>query len=155
MTPRRKFKLKLPSETLVLGERTLVMGILNVTPDSFSDDGKFYAKEHAIEQALRMESEGADIIDIGGESTRPGSEGVTIEEELRRLLPVLGGMRRVLKIPISIDTQKAEVAKAAIEAGAQIINDISGLRSDARIANVAAKYGVPLILMHMRGKPRT
>ena len=131
------------------------MGILNVTPDSFSDDGKFYAKEQAIEQALRMESEGADIIDIGGESTRPGSEGVTIEEELRRLLPVLGGMRRVLKIPISIDTQKAEVAEAAIEAGAQIINDISGLRRDARIADVAAKYGVPLILMHMRGEPRT
>src|SRR6266852_3353232 len=115
MMPRRKFKLKLPSETLVLGERTLVMGVLNVTPDSFSDGGKFYAEEQAIEQALRMESEGADIIDIGGESTRPGSEGITIEEELRRLLPVLGGVRRVLKIPISIDTQKAEVAEAAIE----------------------------------------
>lgn len=155
MTARRKFKLKLPTGTLTLGERTLIMGVLNVTPDSFSDSGRFYAEEHAIVQALRMEREGADLIDIGAESTRPGSQRVTIEEELRRLLPVLGGVRRLLKIPISIDTQKAEVAEAAIKAGAQIINDISGLRSDPRVAEVAAKHGVPLILMHMRGEPRT
>jgi dihydropteroate synthase len=155
MTARRKFKLKLPSGTLSLGAQTLIMGVLNVTPDSFSDGGKFYAEEHAIAQALRMEREGADIIDIGAESTRPGSEGIIIEEELRRLLPVLGGLRRLLKIPISIDTQKAEVAEAAIKAGAQIINDISGLRNDSRIAEIAARYGVPLILMHMRGQPRT
>jgi len=155
MTVRRKFKLNLPSGTLTLGERTLVMGVLNVTPDSFSDGGKFYTEQQAIAQALRMEREGADIIDIGAESTRPGSHGVTIEQELRRLLPVLGGLRRLLKIPISIDTQKAEVAEAAIKAGAQIINDISGLRSDARIAEVAARHRVPLILMHMRGEPRT
>lgn len=131
------------------------MGVLNVTPDSFSDGGKFYADEHAIERALQMESAGADILDIGAESTRPGAEGVSIAEELRRLLPVLGAVRRVLKIPVSIDTQKSEVAEAAIQAGAQIINDISGLRSDPRVARIAARYGVPLILMHMRGEPRT
>ncbi|HMI52503.1 MAG TPA: dihydropteroate synthase [Candidatus Saccharimonadales bacterium] len=155
MTVRRKFKLALPSGTLTLGVRTLVMGVLNVTPDSFSDGGKFYTNEHAIAQALRIEREGADLLDIGAESTRPGSAGVTIEEELRRLLPVLGSVRRLLKIPISIDTQKAEVAEAAIKAGAQIINDVSGLRGDTRIAAVAARHGVPLILMHRRGEPRT
>ncbi len=155
MNRRRKFQLKLPSGTLALGKRTLVMGVLNVTPDSFSDGGKFYAEEQAIAAALRMESEGADIIDIGAESTRPGADGVAVEEELRRLLPVLGGLRRLLKIPISIDTQKAAVAEAALAAGAQIINDISGLRYDRRIAEVAADRGVPLILMHLRGEPRT
>ena len=131
------------------------MGVLNVTPDSFSDGSKFFAEEHAIEHALHMARGGADLIDIGAESTRPGSEGISAEEELKRLLPVLGGLRRLLKIPISIDTQKAEVAEAALDAGAEIINDISGLKSDPRIAEVAARRRVPLILMHMRGEPRT
>jgi len=155
MIRRRFFRLKLPSRTLVLGKRTLIMGVLNVTPDSFSDGNKFYAEEEAIAHALKMESAGADLIDIGAESTRPGSEGIPAEEELRRLLPVFGGLRRLLKIPISIDTQKAEVAEAALDAGAEIINDISGLRNDPRIAEVAARRRVPLILMHMRGEPRT
>jgi dihydropteroate synthase len=155
MIPRKKFSLQLCSGKLVLGGRTLVMGVLNVTPDSFSDGGKFYAEERAIEQALAMERAGADILDIGAESTRPGSAGISAEEEWRRLLPVFGGLRRLLKIPISIDTQKAEVAEAALDAGAQIINDISGLKSDSRIAKVAARHSVPLILMHMRGEPRT
>jgi dihydropteroate synthase len=155
MTKRNIFRLKLSAGTLVLGKRTLIMGVLNVTPDSFSDGRKFYLEEHAIEHALHMESAGADLIDIGAESTRPGSEGISAEEELKRLLPVLGGLRRLLKIPISIDTQKAEVAETALDAGAQIINDISGLKSDPRIAEVAARRRVPLVLMHMRGEPRT
>jgi len=155
MIRRKLFRLKLPSRTLVLGERTLIMGVLNVTPDSFSDGSKFYNEEHAIAHALRMERAGADLIDIGAESTRPGSEGISAEEEWKRLMPVLGGLRRLLKIPISIDTQKAEVAETALDAGAEIINDISGLKSDSRIAEVAARHRVPLILMHMRGEPRT
>jgi dihydropteroate synthase len=155
MIRRKLFRLKLPSRTLVLGKRTLIMGVLNVTPDSFSDGSKFYKEEHAIEHALRMERAGADLIDIGAESTRPGSEGISAEEEWKRLMPVLGGLRRLLKIPISIDTQKAEVAETALDAGAEIINDISGLKGDPRIAEVAARHRVPLVLMHMRGEPRT
>jgi len=155
MIRRKLFRLKLPSRTLVLGKRTLIMGVLNVTPDSFSDGSKFYNQEHAIEHALQMERAGADLIDIGAESTRPGSEGISAEEECRRLFPVLSGLRRLLKIPISIDTQKAEIAETALDAGAEIINDTSGLKSDPRIAEVAARHRVPLILMHMRGQPRT
>jgi dihydropteroate synthase len=155
MVRRKLFRLKLPSRTLVLGKRTLIMGVLNVTPDSFSDGSKFYNEEHAIAHALRMERAGADLIDIGAESTRPGSEGISAEEEWKRLLPVLGGLRRLLKTPISIDTQKAEVAETALDAGAELINDISGLKNDSRIAEVAARHRVPLILMHMRGEPRT
>jgi dihydropteroate synthase len=155
MIRRKLFRLKLHSRTLVLGERTLVMGVLNVTPDSFSDGGKFYAQEQAMQHAIQMERAGADLIDVGGESSRPGSQEISSEAELRRVLPVLGGLRRLLKIPISIDTQKAEVAEAALDAGAQIINDISGLKNDPRIAEVAARRRAPLILMHMRGVPRT
>jgi len=155
MNHRKRFRLKLNSRTLVLGERTLVMGVLNVTPDSFSDGGKFFDPERAIEQALAMEQAGADLLDIGGESTRPGSAGVSAKEELARVLPVLQALRGRIKIPVAIDTQKSEVGEAALEAGAQIINDISGLKSDPRIAEVAARRGVPLILMHMRGEPRT
>ena len=155
MNRRKRFRLKLNSQTLVLGERTLVMGVLNVTPDSFSDGGKFFDSQRAIEHAVQMEKAGADLLDLGAESTRPGSEGISTEEELKRLLPVLGGLQRLLKIPISIDTQKAEVAESALDAGAQIINDISGLKSDPRIADLAARRRVPLILMHMRGEPRT
>ncbi|HEX7696194.1 MAG TPA: dihydropteroate synthase [Candidatus Acidoferrum sp.] len=139
----------------MLGDRTLVMGVLNVTPDSFSDGGKFVDAELAIEQALAMECAGADLLDIGGESTRPGSAGTSAKEELVRVLPVLQALRGRMKIPVSIDTQKREVAEAALDTGAQIINDISGLKSDPRIAEAAARRRVPLILMHMRGEPRT
>jgi dihydropteroate synthase len=155
MFRRKKYKLRLPSRTLVLGERTLVMGILNVTPDSFSDGGLFLDPGAAIARALAMEKAGADLIDLGGESTRPGSEGIPAEEELRRLLPVLDGLRGKLKIPISIDTAKSQVAEAAAIAGAEILNDVTGLRADPRIADVARRRKLPLILMHMRGEPRT
>ena len=143
------------SQTLTLGERTLVMGVLNVTPDSFSDGGKFDQPEAAIERALAMESEGADVLDIGGESTRPGAEETSAAEELDRILPVLEGLRGRLKIPVSVDTRRAAVAELAIRAGAEMINDVSGLRTDARLAEVVAKNGVGVILIHMRGEPRT
>jgi dihydropteroate synthase len=155
MFRRKKYKLRLPSRTLVLGERTLVMGILNVTPDSFSDGGLFFDPNAAIARALAMEKAGADLIDLGGESTRPGSQGIPAEEELRRVLPVLDGLRGKLKIPISIDTAKSQVAEAAAIAGAEILNDVTGLRGDPRIADVARRRRLPLILMHMRGEPRT
>jgi dihydropteroate synthase len=155
MQKRKKFRLKLPSAMLLLGERTLVMGVLNVTPDSFSDGGKFLQPERAIEQALAMERAGAGLLDIGGESTRPGSEETPASEELDRILPVLEGLRGRLKIPVSVDTRRSTVAELAIRAGAQIINDVSGLRRDLGVAQVAARHRVPLILMHMRGDPRT
>jgi dihydropteroate synthase len=147
--------MKLPRRTLVMGERTLVMGVLNVTPDSFSDGGKFCTVDKAVKQAFAMEKAGADILDIGGESTRPGSAGVTAGEELRRVLPVMMRLRGKLKIPISIDTQKAAVAEVAAKAGAEIINDVSALRTEPAIADVARRYKLPVILMHMRGEPRT
>lgn len=153
--PRRTFRLKLPTRTLVLGERTLIMGILNVTPDSFSDGGRFADPDAAVARALELERQGADILDIGGESTRPGSEGVSAEEEMRRVLPVLNAVRGRLKIAISIDTQKAAVAEAAVAAGAEIINDVSALRTDPALADLARRRRVPLVLMHMRGTPRT
>jgi dihydropteroate synthase len=155
MRKRKIFHLHLPARTLTLGKRTLLMGVLNVTPDSFSDGGKFLAPDRAVEQALSLQRAGADLLDIGAESTRPGSEGISMVEELRRLLPVLQALRGKLKIPISIDTRKAGVAEIAIGAGAEIINDVSGLKYDPRIAEVAARRRVPLILMHMRGEPRT
>jgi dihydropteroate synthase len=155
MIRRKAFRLKLNSRTLVLGGRTLVMGVLNVTPDSFSDGGKFLEPELAVEQAFAMERAGADLLDVGGESTRPGSEETPAAEELDRILPVLEGLWGRLKIPISVDTRRAAVAELALRAGAEIINDVSGLKSDAKIAEVAAHKGVPLILMHMRGEPRT
>ena len=155
MFRRRKFKLRLPSRTLVLGERTLVMGVLNVTPDSFSDGGLFLDVDAAVTRALELEHAGADIVDIGGESTRPGSQSVTTEEELRRILPVLEKLCGKIKIPISVDTSKSEVAEAAAAAGAQILNDVTSLRNDPRIAEVARRRKLPLILMHMRGEPRT
>lgn len=155
MVTRKRFRIPLRSRTLLLGERTLLMGVLNVTPDSFSDGGLYLDPQRAIARALEMEQQGADLIDIGGESTRPGSEATPMEEELRRVLPVLEGLRGRLKIPISIDTRRAEVAEAALSAGAEILNDISGLKSDARIAQVAARHNAPLILMHIRGEPKT
>ena len=135
--------------------RVLIMGILNVTPDSFSDGGRFLSPDAAVKRALIMEKEGADIIDVGGESSRPGAEPVPVEEELRRVLPVLERLRGKLRIPISIDTTKAEVAEAALRAGASIVNDISALRFDPAMAPLVAKFGAGLVLMHMLGTPKT
>ena len=155
-TFRRKiFRLRLPSRTLVLGKRTLVMGVLNVTPDSFSDGGLFHDPAAAVARAIEMQSAGADIIDIGGESTRPGSEGTPAAEQLRRILPVLEKLRGRLTIPISVDTSSAEVAEAAIAAGAEIVNDVTALRGDPHLAQIVARRKVPMILMHMHGEPRT
>ncbi len=139
----------------MLGERTLVMGVLNVTPDSFSDGGLYFSADAAVAKAIEIEEAGADLLDIGGESTRPGSEGISAEEELGRLLPVLERLRGRLKIPISVDTSKSEVAEAAAEAGAEILNDVTALRADPRLAEIARRRKLPLILMHMRGDPRT
>jgi dihydropteroate synthase len=140
---------------LDLESRVHVMGVLNVTPDSFSDGGKYDDLERAVSRALEMTAEGADILDIGGESTRPGANLVSAQEELARVAPVIEALRGRLPIPISIDTTKSEVARAAVEAGAEILNDISGLRFDPAIADVAAETGAALVLMHSRGEPDT
>lgn len=134
--------------------RPLVMGILNITPDSFSDGNKYLDTELACEYAFRMASDGADIIDIGGESSRPGAEPITIEEEQKRILPVLKKIRHELSIPISVDTYHSETAQKAIDLGADIINDISALRFDSEMINIIINYKVPVILMHMKGTPR-
>jgi dihydropteroate synthase len=155
MVKRKQFRLKLPSRTLVLGERTLLMGVLNVTPDSFSGDGLNLDVEAAVAHALAMERAGADIIDIGGESTRPGAQWIDAAEELRRVMPVIEKLRGLLRIPLSIDTNKSEVAEAAAAAGAEIINDVTALRRDPRIADVARRRRLGLVLMYMRGEPQT
>jgi dihydropteroate synthase len=152
---RRKFRLRLPERMLVLGERTLVMGILNVTPDSFSDGGLYLDPEAAVAQATALEAAGAHIIDVGGESTRPGSAGISANEEMRRILPVLRKLRGKIRIPISVDTSKAEIAEAAADEGAEILNDVTGLRNDPGVAHVAQRRKLGLILMHMRGTPQT
>jgi dihydropteroate synthase len=152
---RPYFSLRCRKQTLTLGKRTLLMGILNVTPDSFSDGGIFFDREKAIAQALKMAEEGADIIDIGGESTKPGAKPLALEEELRRVIPVIETLAQKTEVPISVDTYKSVVAERAIEAGANIINDISGLRFDSGLAQVAAKKDTPLVLMHIRGTPET
>jgi dihydropteroate synthase len=131
------------------------MGVLNVTPDSFSDGGRYLDADAAITHAIEMERRGADIIDVGAESTRPGSKGINENEEMSRLLPVLEGLRGKLRIPISVDTQKAGVAQAALAAGAEIVNDVSALRADPEIAVVVRRFRAGIVLMHMRGKPRT
>ena len=155
MFQRKRFQLKLRSGKLRLGEGTLLMGVLNVTPDSFSDGGKFFDVRYAVRRALEMQRNGADIIDIGAESTRPGAREISAAKELQRLLPVLEALHGKLKVPISVDTRKAAVAEVALGAGAEILNDISGLRRDPRLAEVAAEHSAPLILMHMRGMPHT
>jgi dihydropteroate synthase len=144
-TSRRKIKLE---------NKTLIMGILNVTPDSFSDGGLFYDQKKAVERGFQIQEEGADIIDIGGESTRPGSQTVPVDAEIKRVVPVIDALVKKIKVPISIDTKKSKVAKAAIEAGAEIINDISALNLDKNMAKIAADTGAGLILMHMRGTPK-
>jgi len=140
---------------LDLSRHGLIMGVLNVTPDSFSDGGSFMEPEAAVEHALQLESEGAAIIDIGGESTRPGAETVDVEEELRRVIPVIRNLRARSEVLISIDTQKAAVAEAAVAAGADIINDITGLGGDPHMPQVAAQSGAGVVLMHMQGTPAT
>jgi len=152
---RKRFELRCRGGDLQLGERTLVMGVINVTPDSFSDGGLFLEPTEAIEHGLLMAEQGVDIIDVGGESSRPGADAVTPDEELRRVIPVIEGLASRLEIPISVDTYKAQVAEQAIEAGAQIINDISGLRFDPRMPAVAARFDTPLVIMHIKGNPKT
>jgi dihydropteroate synthase len=132
-------------------EKTLVMAILNVTPDSFSDGGRFFSIDEALKQAENLIENGADILDIGGESTRPNSVRISIEEEIRRVVPIIEAISKRFDVPISIDTSKTQVAEKAVEAGAEIINDISGLRFDEKIAEVAAKRQTGLVLMHLRG----
>jgi len=138
-----------------IGERTLIMGILNVTPDSFSDGGEFLDTDRALAHAEQMISEGADIIDVGGESTRPGGEPVSFEDEIRRVVPVIEALAKRVNTPISVDTTKSEVARAALEAGAAIVNDISALRFDFYVADASARAGAGLVLMHSRGTPAT
>ncbi len=142
-------------------KRTYVMGVLNITPDSFSDGGKYIDNKKSevniskvVEDALKMENDGADFIDIGGESTRPGSDDISISEELERVLPVISQLKKKISLPLSIDTYKSEVAEEALKAGASIVNDISGFRFDARIAEVTAKYNASCILMHIKGTPK-
>jgi dihydropteroate synthase len=148
-------ELRCGAQSIRIGERTLVMGIINATPDSFSGDGLAGDVGAMVERGEQMAAEGADIIDVGGESTRPGSEPVDLPTEMTRVLPVIEGIRSRVRIPISIDTYKAEVARAALDAGASIVNDISGLRADPRMAGLAAARTAPVIVMHILGTPRT
>jgi dihydropteroate synthase len=155
MPTRALYRLACGGRVLDLGRRTCVMGVLNVTPDSFSDGGRFFDPAVAVAQGERMAAEGADLIDVGGESTRPFSDPVPAEEEIRRVVPVVAELARRVDVPISIDTTKAEVARRALAAGAAMVNDISGLELDPDLARVAAEFEAPLVLMHMRGEPRT
>lgn len=153
--PRRDLILATRHGNIDMVRRTAVMGIVNVTPDSFSDGGKFFDADRAASHGERLAAEGADVLDIGGESTRPGAEPVSIEEELRRVIPVIQKLRGKITIPISIDTLKSEVAKAALDAGADVVNDVTALGADPEMAALVAREGVPVILMHMQGTPRT
>lgn len=152
---RRHFVWKLAGRELLLGERTLLMGVLNVTPDSFSDGGKYLDPDRAFARAIELEEQGADIIDIGAESTKPGSQRISEAEELRRLVPVLKRLNGKLRLPISVDTYKSAVAEKAMEHGAALINDPSGLTFDPQLARVVANHDAGLILTHMRGTPET
>jgi dihydropteroate synthase len=152
---RRHFRITVRGRTLDFGPRTLLMGILNVTPDSFSNGGAFLDAGRAVKRAWQIAEEGADILDIGGESTRPGSQGVSAEEELRRVGPVLEALEGKYPLPISIDTSKSEVGKEALARGAVLVNDVTGLVRDPALGAAAADAGAGVILMHMRGEPRT
>lgn len=152
---RRPFIWRLKARELKLGERTLIMGVLNVTPDSFSDGGKYLDPDRAFARAIELEEQGADLIDIGAESTRPGSTRISAAEEIRRLIPVLKRLRGKLAAPVSIDTYKAEVAQLAMEHGAEIINDPSGLTFDPQLAKTVVQHDAALVLNHMRGRPET
>jgi dihydropteroate synthase len=149
------FLLRTSRREMNLGERTLIMGILNVTPDSFSDGGRFDSPENAVEEGIRMAEEGADILDIGGESTRPGSDPVSPEEEMRRVIPVIRALAARTDLPLSVDTMKAAVAREALAEGAEIVNDVSAMESDEAMAKVVADAGAAVVLMHMRGMPKS
>jgi dihydropteroate synthase len=152
---RRRFNVPLPGgASLLLGERTLIMGVVNVTPDSFSDGGRLFDPANAVEAGARMVDEGADLIDVGGESTRPGADAVDDAEEQRRVIPVIESLAARIAVPISIDTYKATTAAAALNAGASIVNDVSGLRFDSRLAEVAAQHRAAMVLMHTRGRSK-
>lgn len=146
-------KLQWDKYELDFEERTYIMGVLNVTPDSFSDGGKYYSFDKAVEHGLEMAEDGADILDVGGESTRPFSQRVSVQEEIDRVVPVIEALNKEVNLPISIDTYKSEVAKYALDAGASIVNDISALRFDPELGPLVAERGVPVILMHMKGRP--
>ena len=146
---------RIHNRVLPIGQRTLIMGILNVTPDSFSDGGQFFTLDSALDHAEQMISEGADIIDVGGESTRPGGEPVSADEEIKRVVPIIEALTSRTDTPISVDTTKSEVARAALDAGAAIVNDISALRFDFYVADAVARAGAGLVLMHSRGTPAT
>ena len=155
MHPRRRFSLPLPDgRTLALGERTLIMGVINVTPDSFSDGGQLLDPGRAIEAGVQMVAAGADLLDVGGESTRPGAEALGEDEERRRVLPVIEGLSSRVRVPISVDTYKPAVAEAALRAGASIVNDVSGLRYEPDLAAIVARHRAPIVLMHTRGRSR-
>lgn len=155
MIPRKTYHLSWSNHTLELGRQTCIMGVVNITPDSFSDGGKFFDTDVAIAQGEKLAADGADIIDIGGESTRPFSDPVTVEEEIRRVVPVIRHLAQRVSTPISIDTTKSEVARRALEAGASIINDVAALRFDPGLADLAVEFDTPLILMHMLGDPKS
>jgi dihydropteroate synthase len=150
-----EFLYKFGSITYDLSKRTYIMGILNVTPDSFSDGGRFFDADKALARGRVMVEEGADFIDVGGESTRPGSDPLPVEEELRRVLPIIKTLAHEVRVPISVDTYKSEVADSALKAGATIVNDISGLRFDRNMAEVVKRNGASVVLMHMKGTPKT
>jgi dihydropteroate synthase len=146
---------KIGDRVVDLSKRGMIMGVLNVTPDSFSDGGEFFATDAAIAGGIKMALQGADIIDVGGESTRPGAEPVPLKEELNRVIPVIEKLRAKIDNPISIDTSKSEVASAALDAGASIINDVTAGRGDEKMLSLAAKWRAAIVLMHMQGEPRT
>jgi dihydropteroate synthase len=153
LCPRRHYHLRIRDHVIELGSETRIMGVLNITPDSFYEGSRFPEPSVAVARAAEMVAEGADFLDIGAESTRPGSQGISAGEELRRLVPVLDAIRESCTLPISVDTSKAEVARAALERGAALINDVTSLLNDPRLGEVAASFGAGLILMHMRGTP--
>lgn len=146
--------LKIGNKKFELGKRTIIVGILNVTPDSFADGGEYFSLEDAVEHAISMEKEGADIIDIGGESTRPGAKPVSLQEEMNRVIPVIEQLVDKISAPISIDTYKSGIARKALDLGVVMVNDVSALRGDKKLADVVVEYDVPICLMHMKGKPR-
>jgi len=146
--------LKIGKNDFELDKKTIIMGILNVTPDSFSDGGKFFSLDSAVSHGLKIEKDGADIIDIGGESTRPGAKSLNINEELNRVIPVIEELVKKIKIPISVDTYKSKIAEKALEIGASMINDVTSLRGDKNLSKIVSDYNVPICLMHMKGMPK-
>jgi dihydropteroate synthase len=151
---RKEYSIQIQGKNCTLGKKTWLMGILNVTPDSFSDGGLYFNKHNAVKRGLQLIEEGADILDIGGESSRPGADPVTVEEEKKRVLPVLSEIRKHTNAFISVDTTKSELLKSALDEGADILNDISGMRFDPKILELASDKNVPVIIMHMKGTPK-